>query len=534
MPAAFVAFLGARTRGAFLLLAASLLLHATASAQPQAGGTLNLLVEPEPTSLVTLTTTAGSAVKVSPKATEGLLSYDFELNPKPQLATAWEVSPNGLEYSFTLRPNVKWHDGKPFTSADVAYSILALKELNPRGRATFANVTEVRTPDPLKAVVVLSKPAPYLLIALAAGESPIVPKHVYQAGKPTENANNNAPIGTGPYRFKEWVKGSHIVYERNPDYWDKPKPYVERLVVRFIPDAAARAAAFESGAVDLGGESPVPLSEVDRLRKNPKLAIETRGYEYSPTQTRLEFNLDHPILKNLKVRQAIAHAINRQVLLNTVWYGYGVDSPTPVPPQLRRFHERLDAYPYDPGRANALLDEAGYKRGPDGVRFELTHDYLPYGDNFKRVAEYLRPALGKIGIKVTIRSQDFPTYIKRVYTDREFDFTNNSMSTTFDPTIGIQRLYWSKNFKKGVPFSNGSHYNSPRTDELLERAAVEADPETRRTLFKELQKQVSADLPDLGLIAIQHVTVYSKRVKDHTVDGLGLNGNLAGVWLVQP
>jgi peptide/nickel transport system substrate-binding protein len=514
-----------------LLFCATALNPGYAHAQPKSGGTLNLLVEPEPTSLVTLTTTAGSAVKVSPKVNEGLLTYDFDLKPKPQLATGWAISPNGLEYRFTLRQGVKWHDGKPFTSADVAFSILALKEVNPRGRATFANVVEVRTPDPYTAVIVLAKPAPYLLLALAAGESPIVPKHVYERSKIDQNPALNAPIGTGPFKFKEWVKGSYILYERNPDYWDQPKPYIQRLVVRLIPDAAARSAAFESGAVDLGGETPVPLSEVDRLKADPRLAIETRGYEYSPTQTRLEFNLDNPYLKNLKVRQAIAHAINRKVLLGTVWYGYGADSPTPIPPTLKRFHESVDAYPYDLKNAEALLDEAGFKRGADGVRFRLTHDFLPYGDNFKRVAEYLKPALAKIGIEVTIRSQDFSTYIRRVYTDRDFDFTNNSMSTTFDPTIGVQRLYWSKNFKKGVPFSNGSHYSSARVDELLETASVETDAARRAQLFKEFQKQVVVDLPDLGLIEIQHVTLYNKKVKNHTVDALGLNGSLADVYL---
>ncbi len=514
--------------------ALGLLVAAAAHADtPQRGGTLNLLIEPEPTALVSITNTAGPTVKISPKVTEGLLTYDFDLKPRPQLATAWAISPDGLQYTFTLRPNVKWHDGKPFTSADVAYSLLTLKEVHSRGRATFANVTEVQTPDALTAVVKLSKPAPYLLIALAAGESPIVPRHVYDVPgvKVDQNPANQAPIGTGPYRFKEWVKGSHVLYERNPDYWDKPKPYLDRLVVKIIPDAAARSAAFESGAVDLGGETPVPLSEVARLKKLPHLAIETKGYEYSPTQTRIEFNLDNPYLRHLKVRQAIAHAIDRKVILNTVWYGYGDASTTPIPPALKNFHTPLNPYPFDIQRAEQLLDEAGFKRGAGGVRFKLHHDYLPYGDNFRRVAEYLKPALAKVGIEVTIRAQDFPTYIRRVYTEREFDFTNNSMSTTFDPTIGVQRLYWSKNFKKGVPFSNGSHYDSARVDTLLEQAAVEPDAAKRSLLFQEFQRQVLADVPDLGLIAVRHITVAHRKVRDHTVDAVGLNGNLAHVWL---
>ena len=119
---------------------------------------------------------------------------------------------------------MKFHDGKPFTSADVAYSIQLLKTVHPRGRNTFANVTEVKTPDPLTAVIELSKPAPYLIKALTAAEAPMMPRHIYEGTDPLANPNGNAPIGTGPYKFKEWVRGSHIIYERNPDYWDAPKP----------------------------------------------------------------------------------------------------------------------------------------------------------------------------------------------------------------------------------------------------------------------------------------------------------------------
>lgn len=505
---------------------------ALADATPKRGGTLNMLVEPEPPTLVGIANTAGPTGKVSPKVTEGLLSYGFDLKPQPQLATSWEVSEDGLRYTFKLRPGVKWHDGVDFTSADVANSIRLLKQYHPRGRATFSSVVDVETPDPLTAVLVLSKPAPFLLTAFAASETPIVPKHIYGDGDPAANPASRAPIGTGPYIFKEWVRGSHIVYERNPDYWDAPKPYIDRLVVKFIPDPAARAVAFETGAVDVGGESPVPLSEIERLKAVPQLGIETRGYEYSASVARIEFNLSNPYLKDVRVRRAIAHAIDRKVILNTVWYGYGVVSPTPISPVLARYSDPdAKIYAYDPKRAEQLLDEAGFPRGPDGVRFRLVHDFLPYGDGFKRTADYLAQALRRIGIEVTIRSQDFATYIKRVYTDRDFDFTNNSMGNTFDPTIGVQRLYWSKNFKKGVPFSNGSGWNNPQADAALEAAAVGTDEEKRTADFRTFQRLVVEEVPDITLISLSQVTIYNRKVKDHTVGAGGLNDNLAGVWL---
>ncbi|MEK6346268.1 MAG: ABC transporter substrate-binding protein, partial [Burkholderia sp.] len=215
--------------------------QAVAPGTPRRGGRVTLLVNPEPNALVAFATTAGAEEKIAPKVTEGLLAYDFDVKPKPQLATAWSVSADGLQYRFELRRNVRWHDGQPFTSRDVAASIELLRQYHARGRATFANVTAVRTPDPHTAVLELSKPAPYLLYALAASESPILPAHRYTGGNPLENPNNIAPIGTGPYRFVRWDRGSSVTFVRNPDYWDAPKPYLDELVVRFIGDPAARA-----------------------------------------------------------------------------------------------------------------------------------------------------------------------------------------------------------------------------------------------------------------------------------------------------
>jgi peptide/nickel transport system substrate-binding protein len=153
-------------------------LPARAQPAPRRGGTVTLLIEPEPTSLVCFNTTGGPIVATSPKVTEGLLDYDYDLTPRPELAVSWSISQDNLRYTFRLRPGVKFHDGKDFTSADVAFSIALAKEAHPRGRNTFANVTTVETPDPLIAVIVLSNPAPYLLYALAAGETPIVPRHI--------------------------------------------------------------------------------------------------------------------------------------------------------------------------------------------------------------------------------------------------------------------------------------------------------------------------------------------------------------------
>ncbi|MGE0154208.1 MAG: ABC transporter substrate-binding protein [Reyranellaceae bacterium] len=526
-----------RKIGSFLsaaLAAATLVGAGIALAQPRHGGTLTMMVEPEPPTLLTGVTTSASTLAVTAKVTEGLLSYDFELKPRPQLATAWHVSADGLTYRFELRRNVKWHDGRSFSARDVAFSIRTMQQVHPRGRTTFANVKDIATPDDHTVVLSLSQPAPYLLYALAATETPIVPEHVYKGDASRFDANPNArsPVGTGPFVFKEWVRGSHIVYERNPDYWDKPKPYVDRIIVRVIPDAAARSVAIETGAIDLALNTPVPPSELQRLQSVPHLGFETDGYQYNNYLARMEFNLERETLAKREVREAIVRAIDREALLRVVFYGYGDISDGPISPGLKRFYAPAPRIGFDPALAEQILDRAGLARKPNGTRFALTLDYIPSGgDTYKRSAEFIKQSLAKVGIDVTVRSQDYSAYVRRVYTERDFDFTVHFTSNLFDPTIGVQRLFWSKNFRKGVPFSNGSAYNNPEVDRLLEAAAVEADEKKRFEHFAAFQKKIAEDLPDFALIGLKYVTIYNKRVVDHTMGANGASENLANVYL---
>ena len=508
--------------------------HARTSqaAEPRRGGTLNLVIQPEPPILVSLTHTAGPTTRVSPKITEGLLTFDLDFRPRPQLATYWQVSDDGLRYTFALRRGVKWQDGRDFTSGDVAYSISLLKQHHPRGRGTLSSVREVETPDAHTATIALDKPAPYLLAALTASESPIVPRHVYEGSDPLNNPNGRAPIGTGPFVFKEWQQGSHIILERNPTYWDPGKPYLDRIVVRFIADANARAVALETGEIHLAPDTPVPLGQIEALKSNPALLIETRGYDYQPIVYRLEFNLANPYFAKREVRAAVAHAIDRDAITRVVFYGWGRNAPSAISPALKQFHNPdIPRHDFDPKKAEALLDAAGYPRGPDGIRFKVFHDYMPYSEAYQQLGAYTRQALANIGIGVTLRAQDVPTWFKRTYTNRDFDFMSNGMSNSFDPTVGVQRLYWSKNFKPGVPFSNGSGYSNPEVDRLLEAAAVESDPARRRELFKAFQVIVATDLPDVNLVTGANLTIANRKVRDHTTTIDGPSANFADVWL---
>lgn len=497
--------------------------------KPVHGGTLDWIVTPEPASILPLTTTAGTNAELGPKIVEGLLTYDYDLNPQPLLATAWKVSDDGLRYTFTLREGVKWHDGKDFTSADVAFSILTLKQVHPRGRAIFANVSEVQTPDAHTAVIVLSKPAPYLITALAGTESPIVPKHLYEGTDITANQYNSAPVGTGPFVFKEWVKGSHAVFERNPNYWDKPKPYLDKIIVRFIPDAVARAAALESGSADLAGQA-IPLSDVKRFGEMPHLRVDTTSWPYLSVHQQLFFNLDTPVLQNKEVRRALSHAIDVDALNKVVWFGYGKVSAAAIGKANTKYHNAdIKHFAFDPKKAEEILEAQGLKRNAAGTRLKLRLLYNPFQE--KRAADFVRQSLARIGVDAVIENYDFATYVGKAYTERAFDITLEALANIFDPTVGVQRVYWSKNFKVGLPFSNAAHYVNPEVDRLLEAAAVEVDETKRRQQFLDFQKLVHEDIPSVEFGANPLITVLSNKVKDYAPTGEGLRGSFADLYI---
>ncbi|AQH02737.1 ABC transporter substrate-binding protein [Burkholderia sp. KK1] len=520
-------FIGLLTTGLVGMHAANAGATGTAPVQ---GGTLTWLVTPEPASIVPLTTTAGGNAEIGPKVVEGLLTFDQDLNPKPLLATAWSVSKDGLQYRFKLRQGVKWHDGKPFTAEDVAFSILTLKQSHPRGRSTFANVTSVKTPDPYTAVIELSKPAPFLLTALSGSESPIIPKHIYEGTDIVANPHNSAPIGTGPFVFKEFVRGDHILLVRNADYWDKPKPYVDRVIVRFLPDAAARAAALETGAANLGDQA-IPLADVKRFSALPNFHVDTTNWPYVSNHQQLIFNLDTPVLKDRAVRLAISQAIDVNALNRVVWYGYGTVSAAAIGVANSRYHDAdVRYFPYDPAKANATLDSLGLKRGPDGKRFSLRLLYNPFQD--PRSADFVRQSLARIGIDAQVQSYDFGTYVVKAYTDRAFDITLEALANVFDPTVGVQRVFWSKNYKIGLPFSNAAHYSNPEVDRLLEAASVETDENKRRQLFRQFQQIVHEDIPSIEFGANPNITIVSTKVKNYAPTGEGLRGNFADLYVL--
>jgi peptide/nickel transport system substrate-binding protein len=520
-------------RALFLAVAFLLFGAAAASADPVRGGTLTMMLNPEPPSLVSGLNSASPLYSVTPKMFDGLVTYDKTFNLLPQLATSWQVSADGLSIIFGLRQGVKWHDGQPFTSADVQFSFMEiLKKYHSRGISTFQNLVAVDTPDDHTAIFRLSTPSPYIMRALAAAESPIMPKHIYAGKDPLTNPANVAPIGAGPFKFVEWRRGNYLLLARNPDYWDAPKPYLDRIIFRFIPDDAARAVALEAGEVQYGTQYVVPLNDVARLGALPNLQVTTEGYEYNNSVNYLEFNLRRPVFKDVRVRQAIAHAIDKNFLLNTIWFGFATAATSPITDKQSEFHtDDVPKYDYDLAEAESLLDAAGFKRGADGTRFHITLDFNPSGEMYRQTADYLKQNLAKIGIDVEIRVQDNPTYLRRVWGQYDFDLNIFTASNIADPVIGIQRFYWSKGIQQGVPFSNGSGYSNPEMDRILETAQRENDPATRQRLYWDMQRLEMTDLPNFPLVYIKWYTIYDKRLHNLNSTGLGPYENFADVYM---
>jgi peptide/nickel transport system substrate-binding protein len=501
-------------------------------AQPVRGGTLTVVQPIEPPALVSAVNTSTYLGTVSTKIFEGLVEYDDKLKPRPALAESWSISADGKTYTFRLRKGVKWHDGIDFTAADVQFSLMEVwKKVHGRGRSTYDKVVSVTTPDPYTVVVQLSVPSPTIMSALSSYESQVIPKHIYGNGDISTNPALNAPIGTGPFKFVEWKKGEYIRLARNPDYWDKPKPYLDEIIFRVIPDGSARAASLESGETLLGVFNPVPLADVARISKVPDLSVDSNGYAMLSPMYLMEFNLGRERFRDRKVRQAIAYAIDKSFIVKNVWYGVGKPATGPIASTSPYYTTKdVPQYPFSVDTAKKLLDEAGLAASSDGTRFSMTLDSLRDPETL-RTAEYVKQALKRVGIQVELRNHDLGTFIRQVYGEYDFDMTLNFFSLLSDPTLGMERLYVSSNIRKGTPFSNGSQYRSEQMDSLLNQARIENDPEKRMQEFHDVQRLVQQDLPIINVLEIQFLSVINKKVKGYNVSGEGPYASFKEVYL---
>ena len=504
------------------------------AAKPAAGGVLVLAVNPEPPTLGSYFATSGPIHPIATKIHEGLLEYDFDLKPQPGLAESWSFSDDFKTATFKLRKGVFWHDGEPFTSADVQFTIMSvLKPIHPRGMIIFAPVVAVDTPDPHTAIIRMSSPNPAMMMGLSGRESPMVPKHILGSGDIRLNSNANQPVGTGPFRFVSWTRGSHIVLERNPKYWRAGEPLLDRLVFRFLPDAGGRAAAIQKGEVLAAGYNAIAPSDVKRLAASSGLEYSTRGYEMISPIALMEMNTRKKPFDNPRVRRALAHAIDRRFVIESVWFGFGKPATGPISSNFEKLGMYAPGYAFDfdPDKANRLLDEAGYRRDASGTRFEIWHDILPYGLEWKMLGEYVQQAFGAVGVRVKLRYEDVAQFMRRVYTNNDFDINSVWLSNQADPVLGVERTYTTAGIQKGVPLSNGSGYSNPEVDKLFAAARVESDPARRSDAYRRAQRLIIDDSPCIWIAEMEFSTVYHRRVRELIATPLGVDGSFRSTWL---
>jgi peptide/nickel transport system substrate-binding protein len=500
-----------------LLKTAAILAASTTLARPGfsqdagAGGRLIVAADSEPKNLNPAIVASNGVFYISSKVIEPLAEASFKGKDglEPRLATSWEGSDDGLSATFKLREGVTWHDGKPFTSADVAFSALSVwKPLQNLGRLVFSNLADVETPDAHTAIFRFSKPTPFQLIrnALPVVTS-VIPKHLYEGTDIATNPANTKPVGTGPFVFTEYKPGEYYRLTRNDAYWGEGQPKLSEIIYRVLPDRAGAASALEAEEIQLAAFSAVPLSDLARISKVPGIKVIPDGYEALTYQLVVEINHRRKELGDVKVRQAIAHAIDKKLVIDTVFLGYATASTGPVPKNAPEFYTPdIETYDFDVAKANALLDEAGYPKGADGTRFSLRLLPAPYFNETKQFGAYLRQALAEIGIAAELVNNDAAAHQKAVYTDHAFDLAVAPPVFRGDPAISTTILVKSGT-PAGVGFSNQGGYENKELDALIDKAAETIDAKARTALYKDFQKEVTKDLPLINVAEWGFITV---------------------------
>lgn len=444
-----------------------------------------------------------------------LLRYDDGWEPQPYLAESWSTSEDGLSTTFNLVKGATFHDGMPITSEDVKFSILTIKENHPF-KTMFAPIGSIDTPDAHTVVINLTQPHPALLLAMSPALAPIMPKHIFGDGQDAKShPANSAPVGSGPFMLEEFIPGEAVILKKNPNFFIEGRPLLDEIIIRIIKDPSALLIAMENGEADLYPFA-VGSQEITRLSKVEALGLTTEGYAAVGPINWLEFNTQSPKLSDVRVRQAIGYAIDREFITKALLRGVAQAQRGPIIESSPFFDDTIEAYDVDLDKANALMAEAGFADG-----MELTVDYIPGPAELqKNIAEYLKSQLKKIGIAVTVRAApDFPTWAGRVG-GHDFELTMDVVFNWSDPVIGVHRTYLSSNIKKGVIWSNTPQYTNARVDEVLAAAAVELDFDKRKALYSEFQHLVANDLPIYWINSLPYHTAYNKK----------LGGLPTGIW----
>ncbi len=432
------------------------------------------------------------------------------LAPSPNLAKSWDVSPDGLTWTFRLRDDVKWHDGQPFTAEDVKFTYEAHLDPNNKSqrRSDFALIDRIDIPDKFTAKFILKGPYAPLPVQMYFRSAQIIPKHILQ-GKDLTKADDFSkknPIGTGPFKVKEYVAGDHISLVAFDDYF-LGRPNIDSVVLKIVPDANTQVAQIKSGELDLMQLPPTALAAV-KDDPNVKVLENTQGQHHI-----LNLNNKSPLFGDKRVRQAMVYGTDRQVLIDNVMLGKASYPVATIPDGVPwAFNAALPKIPYDPAKAKSLLADAGWKSGADGIlakdgqrfQFSITADKNPTRE---RIATILQQQYKQLGMDVSLDVIDFATFLTKRLDPRAYDTAVFWAATSPD---GDQAQYYAT----GAP-TNYTQYSNAEGDKLLAAIKVESDQNKQKQLLFRWQEVFNDDPAGVPLF-------YAKEL-------MGMNKKLQGV-----
>jgi peptide/nickel transport system substrate-binding protein len=501
----------------FLVAPCGLLLSCS---HPPAPNTVAMVIEFSPTNLDPRIGTDAQSERIDELIFDSLVRRDEHFNMRPWVAERWEI-PDPRTYIFHLRRDVRFHDDRPLTARDVKWTLDTVRDgsLITLKTTTYKLIDRVEAQDDFTLVIHLSEPDGTLLYNLSEGAFGIVP---FGSGKQF----SGHPIGSGPFRFVRNDPDSQVVLDRNDSYWGE---HARVAQVRFavVPDETTRALELRKGSADIAPSQSLSADTVGTLRRDPQLEVEQQP---GTVLAYLAFNLRDPVLKDVRVRQALAHAIDRRSILDYLFGGEGRLADSVLPPQHWAYSSDGPHYAYDPAQANSMLDAAGYPRGKDGTRFHLLMKISTSTESSRLMAAVLQQQLRKVGIALDIRSFEFATFYSDVNKGSFQLYSLRWIGGNEDPDI----FYYAFHSSSFPPkHANRSYYVNPEIDRLIDEGRATLDQERRKQIYARVQQVLARDLPYINLWYFDNVVVHSRRVKNIQVSPSGNYDFLTTVELAQ-
>jgi peptide/nickel transport system substrate-binding protein len=485
-----------------------------AAEKPKQGGTFIVGLHADPDGLNPVLSSDIPIRMVAPNIFSRLLYVDIKGSLVGDLAEKWTISKDNLKIRFYLRKGAKWHDGRPVTAEDVKFSMECLAKYHPRS-IELKRISEIKVLGENSVEITFPSPSPTFLSFLDEAGF-IIPKHIYGTTEDlATHPSNSKPIGSGPYIFDEWRKGDHLTLLKNKNYYVPGEPYMDKVIFRTVSSGASRVLALETGDIDYIAERALPETDIPRLRKDPKFVVTDKGMG-STSLNFLLFNTRRKPWDDVRVRRAIAHAVDRKVLVEKGTFGLAQPAFSPFSKQSWpwAYNPKVETmYPFDLAKAGRLLDEAGYRKGPDGVRIKTTV-ILDRGDTRANdITEILREQLKKIGIEMVMQPMDKPTASQRVWMDADFDLWSGPSSQGSDPAIGIERIFSTEGIAPVPSTHNGNAYSKPEVDKLFFLARTTMDIKKRGEYYRQVQPIILNDLPTLPLTDTPKYAAFPKKVR---------------------